>query len=134
RGAAMEPSTTNPPVGPSSQRASGLPTNAPTPAKVRSLSLLEKAKALAVLLPDEFGAPFVFFDAAEGKEIWRSGRQEGSSSGIWEVRSPLLELSADEILRPASQGPGAPDPAAEHSYRTTLVAAQGAVPAPGGGA
>jgi HD-GYP domain-containing protein (c-di-GMP phosphodiesterase class II) len=121
----MEPSTTTPPVGPSSQRASGLPTHEATPAKGRSLSLLEKAKALAVLLPDEFGAPFVFFDAAEGKEIWRSGRKEASSSGTWEVRSPLLELSADEIRRRAAEGQGGVEPVADHCYRLTLVLVEG---------
>jgi hypothetical protein len=77
------------------------------------------------LLPDEFGAPFVFYDAAEGKEIWRSGRKEGSAGGSGEVRSPLLELPAEEVRRRAAEGQGGVEPVTDLCYRLTLVLTEG---------
>ena len=48
---------------------------------MRAFSPLEQAKALAVVLREEFGVPFAFYNAANGAEIRDEEQTDGAQDG-----------------------------------------------------
>jgi HD-GYP domain-containing protein (c-di-GMP phosphodiesterase class II) len=65
----------------------------------RRFSLIDQAKALAVVLREEFGIPFTFFDAENGSMAWGFDDEAEQSSAVMLEPSVVLGLAADGRAR-----------------------------------
>src|SRR5689334_21017885 len=92
--------------------------------KSRSRSFADRAGALRVVLKEEFGVDFHFFDAATGASVKnRTRRASGESSR----RAPALTVA--EVLELAGDGRARVLPRAEGNYQLALLLYQGRRPA-----
>lgn len=71
----------------------------------RRLSLSDQAKALAVILQEEFGVAFVCYDVATGARVSASDAPEANGSAAWEAAT-VSELSAKgrALVMPPADG------------------------------
>jgi HD-GYP domain-containing protein (c-di-GMP phosphodiesterase class II) len=79
----------------------------------RLFSLDAKARALAIILSEEFGAPFVFYDAANGQLVLGPEGEEGALSGA--------EFRAELATRVAREGRTSVFPQGERHLQLVLV-------------
>jgi HD domain len=79
----------------------------------RHSSLATKAKALGVVLPEEFGVPFVFYEAARGTEVLRPEQTDR--------RSLPDDLTPDEVARLAAEGRGSVTALPDGRFQLAIV-------------
>ena len=111
----------------------------PIKADTRRYSLADQAKALALILREEFGVPFAFYDATTGEAVWgrdsgqgdketrRQGDKETQSSAVSSGHPVTLSpchpvtLSASEITALAAEGRPVVTALPEGRYQLTLL-------------
>jgi HD-GYP domain-containing protein (c-di-GMP phosphodiesterase class II) len=86
----------------------------------RRYSLLDQAKAVAVILRKEFDAPFRFFDALTGAHVYGDPEQP-----IDPTLAPHLDLEPHEVLALAAGGPVSVRPLPNDSYQLALLHYEG---------
>jgi hypothetical protein len=79
----------------------------------RHASLAAKAKALTVILAEEFGIPFLFYDAAQGQEVLRPEAED--------ARALPWELAPGAATGLASEGHGDVTSLPDGRFQLTLV-------------
>jgi putative nucleotidyltransferase with HDIG domain len=89
----------------------------------RLLSLEDQARALAVVLREEFGVPFAFFEARAGARV----RTVGSPLGVVPA-ADLTVLPPEVLARLAGTGRAQARPLAAGGHRLTLPLSQGGGP------
>ena len=85
----------------------------------RRFSLEDRAKALALVLRDEFGVPFLFYDAATGLPV-RAGDEAIPAAGLHFSPAQVAELAADGRARVT--------PLAEDRFQMVLLLHEGGSP------
>jgi len=88
-------------------------------AESRRRSPEEQAKALAVILREEFGVPFVFFDIQTGAEVRGPGEAGKNAEGSTDA--PALRLEAAAIHQLASDGRARVLPLPSGHYQLSLL-------------
>jgi HD-GYP domain-containing protein (c-di-GMP phosphodiesterase class II) len=83
------------------------------PPAERPSSLATKAKALAVVLPEEFGVPFVFYEAARGVEVLRPDHADR--------RTLPDDQTPDAVARLAAERRGSVTALADGRYQLAVV-------------
>jgi HD-GYP domain-containing protein (c-di-GMP phosphodiesterase class II) len=91
--------------------ASVLKTNRVKPSG-RRYSLADRAKSLAVILQEEFGAPFVFYDTESGELVWFEDLEE--------AQERAAELALPAIQEIVAEGRGSVDLLAHGGYQLAL--------------
>jgi hypothetical protein len=106
--------------------------NRPVAQAERSHSLVTKAKALAVVLPEEFGVPFVFYEAARGEFVAKSevpNPKPGSANGVGIADSGWPDdLSPEAVTRLAGEGRASVAALADGRFRVAVVLHEAAQP------
>jgi len=85
----------------------------PVKPSVRHHSAADQAKALAIILREEFGVPFAFYDSATGAAVWGRDRQERPGSSVELPPDVVAALAADGRVQATRLGDG--------RYRLTLL-------------
>ncbi|HWY85366.1 MAG TPA: HD-GYP domain-containing protein [Gemmataceae bacterium] len=86
----------------------------------RTFSPLEQAKALAVVLREEFGVPFAFYNAATGAELKDDALTDGSQGDDRVCRPPTMDLVSVHEL--ATTGRTRVTALADGRYQLALLA------------
>ncbi len=79
----------------------------------RVAHLTAKARALAVVLPEEFGTPFVFYEASRGEEVLRPEHAD--------KRTLPDALAPDAVMRLTEEGRGSVVLQADGRFQLTIV-------------
>jgi HD-GYP domain-containing protein (c-di-GMP phosphodiesterase class II) len=86
----------------------------------RRYSLLDQAKAVSVILRQEFDVPFFFYDALTGAKVYADPEQQLDPSLL-----PHLDLEPHDVLALAAQGPVSVRPVANDTYQLALLHYEG---------
>ncbi len=102
----------------------------PIKADTRRYSLADQAKALALILREEFGAPFAFYDATTGEAVWghdsRQGDKETRRQGDKETQSSAVSSGHPVTLSPCHPVTLSPcHPVSLSASEITALAAKG---------
>jgi HD superfamily phosphodiesterase len=106
--------------------------NRPAAQAERNHALVTKAKALAVVLPEEFGVPFVFYEASTGEFVTRSEAPNLKPGSAWGQVAPETQwpddLAPAAVKSLATDGRSGVVALADGRYQVAVVVHEGKQP------